>query len=258
MSESSRVPGEQGTPLFSIVTATFNCSQLLVRTIESLRAQTFTGFEWIVVDGASRDGTLDTIRNAGEIVDRWISEPDDGIADAWNKGIALASGVYVLILNAGDTYDPAFLETIAAQSDGRRIVFTHARVVTEEGNSVRVYRAEPHKLGRAMHLPHNWCAVPRQLYGSLGAYRNLQLAMDFDWFHRYFRKYGAAGFVVIDAALGSYYMGGKSDLKYAESFLMNENILRQNGSNPLVAKGIRLWYSFKHSVSRLLSAKSGS
>jgi hypothetical protein len=53
-------------------------------------------------------------------------------------------------------------------------------------------------------------------------------------------------------------MGGKSDLKYAESFQMNENILRQNGSGPVFAKGVRLWYSFKHSLSRLLSAKSGS
>jgi glycosyltransferase involved in cell wall biosynthesis len=253
----SKPPSSVASPMFSIVTATFNCGELLTRTIESLRAQTCADFEWIVVDGASKDDTVTRIRAAGDLVDRWISEPDEGIADAWNKGIALATGRYVLILNAGDTYDPEFLAAIAARADGRRIVCTHARLLTEQGSSVRTFRAEPGKLGRAMHLPHNWCAVPRNVYESLGAYRKLPLAMDFDWFHRYFRRHGAQGFIVVDAALGSYYLGGASDRKYAESFLMNEAILRENGSPALVAAGIRRWYSFKHSIARLLSSKAG-
>jgi glycosyltransferase involved in cell wall biosynthesis len=146
--------------LFSIVTATFNAGRMLDRTIESVRSQSCKDFEWIVIDGGSRDDSVARIKAAGGIIARWISEPDEGIADAWNKGLSFATGAHALILNAGDTYDPEFLATIAARCNGRQIVCTHARLSTGDGRSAGVFRARPAKLPRGMYLPHNWCAVP--------------------------------------------------------------------------------------------------
>lgn len=235
-------------PSFSIVTATYNAGTLLDRTIASLSAQTYKNFEWIVIDGDSKDDSLERIKRAGCLVDRWLSEPDEGIADAWNKGLALAKGTHVLILNAGDAYDPDFLLAVAENCDGRRIVCSHARLVAQSGRQSGVFLAKPHKLNRAMHVPHNWCAVPTHHYQTFGLYSNIPLAMDFEWFHRYYRKFGPSGFNVIDRILGTYYLGGTSDVNYRASFRANEQVLIKHGVRPLVARLYRMTYTLKHAV----------
>lgn len=96
---------------FSIISVTRDNLGGLKATGESLEAQTFQGFEWIVIDGASRDGTQDYLATTKS---KWISEPDTGIYDAMNKGIAIASGDYLLFLNAGDALaGPGTLKDVA-------------------------------------------------------------------------------------------------------------------------------------------------
>jgi glycosyltransferase involved in cell wall biosynthesis len=241
-----------GAPMFSIITATFNAGELLERTIGSLREQTCRNFEWIVMDGGSRDETVARIDAARDIVSKTVSEPDLGIADAWNKGLARAQGTHVLILNAGDTYDAGFLETIANHCNERQIICAHARLLSETGQAIGVFCAQPSKLARGMHLPHNWCAVPRRHYQELGPYRRMPLAMDFDWFHRYYRRYGASGFRIVDKVLGTYYLGGTSDVNYVASFRANERILVENGTSPIVARFYRTSYALKHALKRRL------
>lgn len=234
-------------PRFSVITATFNSGPLFDRTAESLRAQHLTNFEWIVIDGESRDDTVMRIRAHADQVSHWISEPDRGISDAWNKGLALAQGDYILLLNAGDTYDADFLEQVDANArDSTRVICCHARLMTEQGEPVGTIRSEPRKLSRAMHLAHNWCAVPRKHYEQLGGYAEMRFAMDFEWFHRYYRRYGADGFTVIDAPLGVYHLGGTSDVNYAASFRTNADILIHHGTPSLVANFWRLAYTTKH------------
>jgi glycosyltransferase involved in cell wall biosynthesis len=233
---------------FSIVTATFNAGELFDRTAASLASQTCRSFEWIVVDGASSDDTVQRIRAAGKLVSSWISEPDKGIADAWNKGIARAHGQYVLILNAGDTYDSGFLEGIIPHCDGQRVVCSHARLCGPDGAQLGVFRADPRKLRIAMHLPHNWCAVPKLFYSLVGPYKKMPLAMDFDWFHRYYKRYGVGGFSIVDQVLGTYYLGGASDQRYIQSFGANERILVDNGMHPMIARAYMLAYRIKHAL----------
>ncbi|MGB4056615.1 MAG: glycosyltransferase family 2 protein [Alphaproteobacteria bacterium] len=95
-------------PLFSIVTVTRNNCPGLVETARSLQQQTCSDFEWIIIDGASTDGTSDYLKTTNA---NWISEPDTGLYDAMNKGIARTIGDYVLFLNAGDKL--AFPNTLA-------------------------------------------------------------------------------------------------------------------------------------------------
>lgn len=103
----------------SVITATFNSGKTLRDTIESVLRQTYRDIEYIIVDGASRDDTLDIIREyeprfGGRM--RWISEPDRGIYDAMNKGIWMATGAVVGLLNSDDFYtDECVLERVAAE-----------------------------------------------------------------------------------------------------------------------------------------------
>lgn len=106
---------EKKSPLISIVTVVYNAADLLVKTMESVRAQIqqYPHIEYIVVDGASKDGTLEVIQENEDIVSKWISEPDKGIYDAMNKGLSMCSGTFVWFLNAGDfIYSHRFLSDV--------------------------------------------------------------------------------------------------------------------------------------------------
>lgn len=91
-------------PLISIITVCFNSARLLQRTIKSVRNQTYTEIEYIVIDGASKDNTLQLIKENQDIINLWRSEPDSGLYFAMNKGLDLASGDYVIFINAGDMF----------------------------------------------------------------------------------------------------------------------------------------------------------
>lgn len=91
----------------SIITVVFNAKADLVKTIESIRSQQDVCFEFVVVDGGSTDGTLDVIKENSDIIDCYISERDNSIYEAMNKGLVLASGYYIQFLNAGDVFSSA-------------------------------------------------------------------------------------------------------------------------------------------------------
>ena len=112
--------------MISIITITFNAEKTLRRTMESVANQTCRDYEHIVIDGASRDRTLAIARSYEGV--RILSEPDRGLYDAMNKGIAMARGEYLLFLNAGDTFSgPEVLEAYAERTrKGDDIIFGRA------------------------------------------------------------------------------------------------------------------------------------
>ena len=129
-------------PTISIIIATWNAAEALPHTLRSIRSSTGASLEWLVVDGASRDGTIDLLR-ANEDVITWKSEPDKGIYDAWNKGSARATGDWLLFLGAGDEFvqgAPATREaTLSGAHPAHNIVYgrmqylsPHHRHVIEE------------------------------------------------------------------------------------------------------------------------------
>jgi glycosyltransferase involved in cell wall biosynthesis len=94
---------------FSIITATFNAESCLGTLIASVKAQKSENVEFIIVDGGSSDNTLKIIEANKEFIDCWKSEPDDGIYDAWNKGLDLATGDWIMFLGADDELMPEAL-----------------------------------------------------------------------------------------------------------------------------------------------------
>jgi len=101
-----------GPVLVTVVTAVFNGAQTLERTIQSVLAQSYKNVEFIVIDGGSVDSTVDILRQYDQAIDYWVSEPDSGIYDAWNKGVRLASGDWIAFLGADDLYRENALETL--------------------------------------------------------------------------------------------------------------------------------------------------
>ncbi len=107
----------------SVVTVCFNAAHLIEDTIKSVVGQTYTDIEYIVIDGGSSDTTTDIIRKYAEKISYWISEPDNGIYDAMNKGIKAASGDYINFMNAGDKFsDDSVLSKVATKLGSQTIV----------------------------------------------------------------------------------------------------------------------------------------
>ncbi|MDD6001602.1 MAG: glycosyltransferase family 2 protein [Bacteroidales bacterium] len=97
----------------SVITVCFNSLEMLKKTMQSVDSQTYTNYEYIVIDGNSTDGTLDFLKNYEGKLTKYVSESDQGIYDAMNKGVKMSSGDYVIFLNAGDLFaDATTLEKI--------------------------------------------------------------------------------------------------------------------------------------------------
>ncbi|GAB2562874.1 glycosyltransferase family 2 protein [Spirosoma areae] len=123
-------------PTVSIITITYNAERFLERTIQSLVAHRTTEVEYIVIDGASTDGTLDIIKRYEPYITHWVSEPDQGLYDAMNKGLHRATGQYVWFMNAGDEiHDPQTVPNLLAWigATGADVYYSDALFVREEG-----------------------------------------------------------------------------------------------------------------------------
>jgi glycosyltransferase involved in cell wall biosynthesis len=118
----------------SIITVVYNGEKFLEETIKSVVAQEYNNYEYIIVDGKSTDGTLDIIKKYENNISKWISEPDNGLYHAMNKSLGLASGEYLLFLNAGDKLDnPNVLSNIFEKKPEADIIYSDTMVIDQEG-----------------------------------------------------------------------------------------------------------------------------
>jgi glycosyltransferase involved in cell wall biosynthesis len=135
------------TKQISVVTIVYNRKDDLNTTIQNIRHQSFKDYEFIIVDGASTDGTLDVIKANSDGITQWVSEPDKGIYDAMNKGVRLAKGEWVIFMNAGDVfYDRHVLDFFSkklSQYAEAMVVYGDAEIV--EGEKVHIqYQYDRH------------------------------------------------------------------------------------------------------------------
>ncbi len=201
----------------SIITVTYNSIATLTATIESVLYQAGAELEYILIDGASTDGTVDLIR-AYAIKDpriRWISEPDGGIADAFNKGLAMATGDWIGILNSDDCYSPGALmvvDNVVAQHPEAGVI--HGDLLRLDEHGQPLFLLKPPDIDNTVwhQMPTNHPAtfVSRAVYEQVGYFnKDLKIAMDYDLILRLYR-FGAK-FVYIDAVLAHMRYGGASD-----------------------------------------------
>lgn len=161
-------------PLVSIITVVRNGAATLAQCMASVFAQSYQNIEYIVIDGDSSDGTLAIIENAAAHIDYYVSEPDDGIYDAMNKGLALAFGDFVLLLNADDWYRSdavACLVEAAGKSDAD-VTHADAALIDARGRRVGTWRAWLHDglYTGTCPLRHETMLIRRAVYERTGGY----------------------------------------------------------------------------------------
>ena len=184
--------------LVSIVTPSLNQANYLREALESVRAQTHTPIEHIVIDGGSTDGTLDILAEYDGL--RWVSEPDRGQSHALNKGFALAQGEILGWLNADDAYEPDAVEqAVAAIRDtGAALVYADVTRVNDNGVNPRRIRSRPEfeiwtelNLGCGVYSPAVFFTrVALDTVGQLD--ESLHLTMDYDLWLRIGKRYSVS------------------------------------------------------------------
>ena len=174
-------------PLISVITVTFNAEKEIDSTLNSLKRQSYQDFEHIVIDGDSKDSTVSKIRDARLPNSVILSEPDRGLYDAMNKGLRLASGKYVIFLNAGDAFfDDETLARYkqAAQSD-YDIIYGDTWVVDENNKILKPrHLSVPEKLdfrsfSKGMLICHQAFMVKKTLTSPYNT--GYRFSADFDW-----------------------------------------------------------------------------
>jgi len=203
-------------PRISIVTAVRNGAGTLGRTLASVKSQQIAELEHVVVDGASTDGTVEALRACGDDIALWLSEPDRGISDAFNKGIALARGEVVGILNSDDWYEPGAVAAVArAMRESGADVVCGGLQYWEGGRRTYLASSDPRLLPRAMHVGHPTVFVRRDAYARLGLFRlDFKLAMDYEWLLR--AHTAGASFIALERCIAHKQAGGVGDRRWRD------------------------------------------
>ena len=199
--------GEAVQPLISVVTVVFNDRDGLKRTIDSVLAQSYQNIEFVIIDGGSTDGTLDVIRRNDLNIAYWVSEPDEGISDAFNKGLSVIRGEWVMFLNAADTLSaPDSLEAMARHFGAAPIISGFAQ---SNGKIIpkRVLRNSDPIAVRAM-LSHQASITHKSLFDTYGIFdTSFRIRMDYDFWLRVLRL---ERFFFLDLVLIEFAAGGAS------------------------------------------------
>lgn len=187
---------------FSIITVVYNRRAYIAHCIESVLMQDYPHVEYIIVDGGSTDGTLEVVRAYGTKIARVISEKDEGIYDALNKGIALATGEVIGILNSDDFYvTKDVLSSVAKRFEetGADAVWGDLEYVEPEKpeSVVRRWKSSPFKRGSfawGWMPPHPTFFARRSVYERFGSFRkDMKIGADFEIMLRFLERYGMQG-----------------------------------------------------------------
>jgi glycosyltransferase involved in cell wall biosynthesis len=201
---------------FSIITVTKNAAATLERSIQSVARQRHRPLDYIIVDGASSDATAAIVATYGDIVTRFVSEPDQGIYDAMNKGLALARGDFVYFLGADDSLiDSEVLADVAASLDRAPCDFLYGGIeVRFADGRVAPFMPPPPEEALAFMitgcLPHQASFASRRAFDLAGKFdTRYRVAGDYDWFLRALTREGLVT-RRIERTIARYQMGGLS------------------------------------------------
>ncbi len=220
---------------FSIITIVYNGEALLQGTIDSVRAQTFSDYEYLIIDGKSKDATLNIIKANEDVIFFWMSEPDKGLYEAMNKGLAHAQGEFVFFLNCGDHFfDENTLAHIANCIDENTDnVYGDVMYVNEARERLGTRnKFTPHKLPEnlkirsfrfGMSVSHQGIFVRRSIAKP---YIENSLAADIDWVIDALKK--SRKNVNAHIVVSEFLVGGISKQKHKQSLLDRYQVLKKH------------------------------
>jgi glycosyltransferase involved in cell wall biosynthesis len=211
-------------PKLSIITINYNNLEGLKRTVESVVNQTWQEFEYIIIDGGSTDGSAAYIESQSAHFDYWVSEPDKGIYNAMNKGIAKATGEYLLFLNSGDhLYDLKVLEQNHNKINEQDIIYFNVVLIGENDSTTLKY---PEKINFSFFFEGTIChqvvMINKKLFNEVGMYdESLKIASDWKFFIIAFLKFNCTS-KRVDKVLTNYTLDGFSSNRENNKLLQFE------------------------------------
>lgn len=209
-----------GKPTLSVVTIVYNNVRDIEYTLQSVTNQSYPNIEYIVVDGLSNDGTMDVIQRYAADIDLLISEKDQGIYDAMNKGLARATGDYIIFINSGDEFmDSQTVEKVFATAEDADIYYGETKLIDENRQILgdRRHRTPEHFNWKSFQYGMNICHQAIYIKRSLtSAYdRQYQLSADIDWVIKAAKK--AKTIVNTHQYVARYLVGGMSQKRHRQS-----------------------------------------
>ena len=194
-----------------IITVSFNSVNTIGKTLDSIKSQKKYVNSFIVVDGGSSDGTAEIISKYMDIVDVFICEPDNGISDAFNKGILASKGDFILLLNSDDwLFEGSVAKLIDMIEFNDDLLCTNMLSIDGNNGNVNICISKPSRLKIYNSVLHPGLIVRRDLYREIGLYDlSLTIAMDYDFTLRCYLK--KKKFKLINLELVNFLEGGKSD-----------------------------------------------
>ena len=233
---------EPGRPRVSIITVCLNSEKHLEQTIKSVLSQTYDNIEYIIVDGGSTDGTINILKTYDYKITYWVSEGDDGIFDAMNKGIGLCHGEWIGIINSDDWYDSRAVERVVKASLANpeiHVFHGDLMLVGEEGRYERVKGSDKDPLSN-FQVRHPSCFIRKDIYDeymydpkySINADRDLILKLYYGrkaFCHlnapiAYFRPTGISSKPALKAVIDRYRINQKFDRIRAKRLLTYDAI----------------------------------
>jgi len=214
------------TPKVSIITVVYNGIAHLEQTIKSVLNQSYENIEYIIIDGGSTDGTVELIKKYEDKIAYWVSEPDGGIYDAMNKGIAKASGEIVGLINADDWYEKNAIAIVVGTFEKREVDVVHGsmRIIKENGESfVKGAFRDISNLKKGMLLNHPTVFAKRSLYEKYGLFdTSYRIVADWERMMSWFLN--DVHFVATQEVLANFRMGGVSSEHLKKSFIEKHRV----------------------------------
>lgn len=213
-------------PKITIITVVRNAAGELKKTICSVLEQNYPHVEFIIVDGGSTDGTVEVIKAIDRQIAYWISEPDRGIYDAMNKGLARATGDWVNFMNAGDTFTgmDTISKVMASDLDGYGVVYGDS-IAAHPHTQVLKRAGEPAKMITGMVFCHQAAFVRRELVGEDGFDLSFPIGADFKIMFRLFSK--GHRFKKLPFTVAVFDTSGMSNLKMVQSAREHFDIVKK-------------------------------
>lgn len=215
-------------PKLSVITIVYNNVKDIERTMLSVLNQTYTNIEYILIDGSSTDGTKEIIYKYKDCLAQFISEPDKGIYDAMNKGLALATGDYVLFMNSGDEiYDRETVEHVFSSAPSGDIYYGETEMFDENWKSLGQRRHSApehfdwHSFKYGMNVSHQAIYIKRSLTEPYDL--QYKYSSDIDWIIKAAKK--SSNVVNTHTYVAKYLVGGMSKQKHLESLKERFKIL---------------------------------
>lgn len=218
----------------SIITVVYNNQATLDHAIRSILSQDYPDIELIIIDGGSTDGTLDVIQSYKNQISRWISEPDQGIFDAMNKGIQLATGDIIGILNSDDFYaNNQVISRVVAEFKTQQVDSVFADLVFVKPDNlnqvVRYYGSanfHPSRFAWGWMQAHPTFFVKREIYQKYGLFKiDYQIAADYELSIRFLAKHQIS-YGYIPQVLVKMRTGGVSNRTLLSNWILNQEIVR--------------------------------